>query len=163
MLELIRNKIEFDGFKAEFEDHFVEEANHEESLTVPIIRSLNDDDESEDLHYDEKAPSFPLAQSFAYVAEKELSGYLARLQYLSVYYKRKHTAHYSGKYYEGKDRFMVALQGEATLRSGGMQEPARPGEMWWFDITKEHSILNTGKSHFVGLVFDLHNSDWREQ
>lgn len=163
MLELLRNKIQFDDFKAEYEPHFVEEANNDDAHFVHLVRSENDSDDSELLHYDEKAPSMPLAQSFAYSAESEFKGHLARLHYMTVYYKRQYKTRLEGKYFEGKDRFLTILQGEATLRSGGMQEPGREGEMWWVDITKELSILNTGKSHMIGLVFDLHESDWRKQ
>ena len=163
MLELVRTNIQFDDFKTEFEPHYVEEANQLVDACIHIVRSENDSDESDLLRYDEKAPQFPLAQTFAYTAEQEFKGDLARLYYQIVYYKRKFVTYPQGKYFEGKDRFYTCLQGEATIRVGKLQEPVRAGDMWWLDVTKEQSILNTGKSNLIGLVVDLHESEWRSQ
>lgn len=74
---------------------------------------------------------------------------------------RKITPHVDGgapaTYYE---RFHVVLSASpgCLFRSGDETVQMRAGEVWWFDNTKEHEVVNNGVDDRVHLIIDIRTS-----
>lgn len=66
---------------------------------------------------------------------------------LNVYYDNE-------QYY---NRFHIVLQGlpGSIFKAGDEQVCMRSGEVWWFDGTKEHSVINNSADDRVHLVCDI--------
>lgn len=62
-----------------------------------------------------------------------------------------------GKYAEHYDRYQVALQSNPgiTFQCGDEVVDMRPGEVWWFDTSKEHQVINASNQDRITLIVDL--------
>jgi hypothetical protein len=55
-------------------------------------------------------------------------------------------------------RYQVALASEAgvTLIVGGESKWPRPGEAWWIDASRTHSVVNDSRADRITILFDTH-------
>lgn len=61
-----------------------------------------------------------------------------------------------GAYAEHYDRFHLCLAADegSVFRVGAESFTAKPGELWWFNHKREHSVENNGKADRVHLIID---------
>lgn len=69
----------------------------------------------------------------------------------------------SGNYAERYDRFHVALQSEAgnSFVVGGDSFHARAGEAFWFNVKRQHSVVNHSEAPRIHLIVDLISPEYR--
>lgn len=55
------------------------------------------------------------------------------------------------------DRFHVVLNGEegSTFRCGEEEVGMKTGEIWWFDNSVEHEVINNSKDDRIHLIVDI--------
>jgi len=55
------------------------------------------------------------------------------------------------------DRYQVALQSGpgAVFRAGAEQVQMATGDVWWFDNTKEHEVINNSADDRLALILDI--------
>lgn len=58
------------------------------------------------------------------------------------------------------DRYHIVLQAfpGSVFRAGDETVQMRPGEVWWFDNSAEHEVINNGSDDRIHLLIDLRNS-----
>lgn len=62
-----------------------------------------------------------------------------------------------GKYAEAYQRFHITLQNSpgSIFRCGAERLSMLPGEVWWFDTSKEHEVINASNQDRITLIVDL--------
>jgi len=72
-----------------------------------------------------------------------------------IYPHRDTPAH--AEYY---DRFHIVLQSKpgVVFRAGDEQVYMAPGEVWWFDNSEEHEVINNSAEDRIHMVIDIRTS-----
>jgi mannose-6-phosphate isomerase-like protein (cupin superfamily) len=65
-----------------------------------------------------------------------------------------------GSYYQTRDRFHLAIQGEYTYRVGNEEIWVDPGTLFWFNNKLPHSAENMSNSVRITFVFDVPQDKW---
>jgi hypothetical protein len=64
-----------------------------------------------------------------------------------------------GKYYLGRDRYHLSLQGEYLYEVAGERHLIKPGTFFWFDNKKMHRAFNSSDIDRITFVFDVPKSN----
>lgn len=58
------------------------------------------------------------------------------------------------------DRYHLVLKSKAgaIIRAGDEQVHMAQGELWWFDNTKEHEVINNSDDDRIHMIIDIHSS-----
>ena len=79
--------------------------------------------------------------------------FLVRLRARGTVYAHADT----GSYYASRDRFHVILQSGAPLHMvcGGSSVEMHPGDVWWYDNSLVHELINPAESPAIYMIVDL--------
>jgi hypothetical protein len=67
-----------------------------------------------------------------------------------------------GEYYKNSDRFHLILTGKYMYHIENESQLFEEGDLWYFDNKKVHYSKTVGEKDRIAIIFDVKNSNWRQ-